>query len=130
MGYAGTVQEIYAAFGRGDVGTILGHLAPDVRWEDGAPDHGIPWLRPGVGHEAALAFFGIVAQWRFERFEVQAITEANNIVIGLLSAKAHTEHGSFDNLEVHVWRFNEQGKVQSFNHVADTLQHLRAAGLA
>ena len=130
MGYLGTAQEIYAAFGRGDVATILGHLAPDVRWEDGAPDHGIPWLRPGVGKEFVLGFFGLVSQWKMERFEFQALTEAGDTVIGLLSVKANAGHGSFDNLEVHVWRFNAQGQVQSFNHIVDTLQHLRAAGLA
>lgn len=37
-----TVQTIYAAFGRGDVPTILGALSEDIEWEAGGLDHGIP----------------------------------------------------------------------------------------
>ncbi len=125
-----TVQAIYAAFGQGDIPTILTHLADDIRWEDGAPDHGIPWLKPGIGHGAVLGFFQVIAGWKFERFEIQSVVDGGAAVIGLLSVAARTPGGSVDNLEVHIWRFNEQGKVCSFNHVLDTVQHLRVAQAA
>ena len=41
-----TVQDIYAAFGRGDVPAILAQLAEDVDWEYGMADAGVPWLQP------------------------------------------------------------------------------------
>jgi uncharacterized protein len=46
-----TVQEIYAAFGRGDVPAILDRLAEDVAWETtGTSVHeDVPWLLPRVG---------------------------------------------------------------------------------
>lgn len=35
------VQEMFAAFGRGDVATLVDHVAPDVTWQTmGDPAHG------------------------------------------------------------------------------------------
>lgn len=58
MGNNETVQEIYAAFGRGDVPTMLGHLADDVEWEDWPESWSpyaadVPWLRRLRGGPAA-----------------------------------------------------------------------------
>ena len=52
-----TVQTIYQAFLRGDVQTILGHLAEDVAWDQDAPGYGVPIYEPGTGHAHALRFF-------------------------------------------------------------------------
>ena len=41
-----TVQHLYAAFGRGDVPTILAGLADDVDWEHDAFPNPVPWLQP------------------------------------------------------------------------------------
>ena len=38
----GTVGDIYAAFGRGDVPWILEHLADDVSWDEDVRDAGLP----------------------------------------------------------------------------------------
>jgi ketosteroid isomerase-like protein len=39
-----TVQDIYAAFGAGDIPAILAKLAPDVDWEYGQGLSQVPWL--------------------------------------------------------------------------------------
>ncbi len=56
-----TIQDVYAAFGRGDVPYILSHLTEDVSWEFDAPA-GISWsgLRHGPA-ETAGCFAGIAA---------------------------------------------------------------------
>lgn len=123
-----TVQTLYAAFGQGDIPAIMDHLADDVRWEDGAADHGIPWLTPGVGKDHVLGFFGIVGRWTFERFDIEGVSQVGDAVVGLLQVSATLPgEASVDGLEVHVWRFAPDGKVASFNHVVDTCQHLQAA---
>lgn len=123
-----TVHAIYAAFGQGDVPGILAHLADDVRWEAGAADHGIPWLVPGQGTDHVLGFLSIVGGWTFDRFDIQGVGPVGDTVIGLLDVAATLPGGGrFDNLEIHVWRFGPDGKVVSFNHVLDTVQHLAAA---
>lgn len=43
-----TVQNIYAAFGKGDMPAILDQLTDDIDWEYGyrrAPNP-VPWLQP------------------------------------------------------------------------------------
>jgi ketosteroid isomerase-like protein len=125
-----TVNDIYAAFGQGDVPTILDHLADDVDWEDGARDHGVPWLRPGTGKAHVEAFFVCAAQsLDFKAFEVERVLDGGDMVVAVLHVAAvgrSSGHG-LDNLEVHVWRFGPDGKVRSFNHVVDTVQHVEVA---
>ena len=56
------IQDVYAAFGRGDVPYILGQLTADVSWEFEAPA-AISWggLRRGL-EETAGFFSGIAAE--------------------------------------------------------------------
>ena len=59
-----TVQGIYQAFGAGDVGAIIPHIAPGARWEQWAANSAqaasVPWLAPRTGPEGAAAFFAVV----------------------------------------------------------------------
>lgn len=54
-----TVQEIYAAFGRGDTSAILDKLADDVDWDYGYWDapNPVPWLQAQRGKAGAAKFF-------------------------------------------------------------------------
>src|SRR3979411_987809 len=55
-----TVQDLYAAFGRGDVATIISSRAPDVSWEVEAPaEISIAGIRKGP--EAVKGFFQAIA---------------------------------------------------------------------
>ena len=59
-----TISAIYEAFGKGDIPTILGHLADDVRWEEWADNSvvkaGVPWLQARHGKPGALEFFQVM----------------------------------------------------------------------
>jgi uncharacterized protein len=129
MNNVATVQSMYEAFGRGDIPFIIDQLADDVRWEAGALDHGILWLTPGRGKAHVMSFFGALRDLEFTTFDVQGVLGDGDLVVGVLQAAATVSStgGSFDNLEIHVWRFNSEGKVASFNHVLDTIQHLAAS---
>lgn len=124
----GTVQGIYAAFGRGDVPAILAQLADDVSWEHGAPDHGVPWLRPGTGVAHVGQFFASLAALEFTKFEVTSVLDGGDVVVALinLAATVRETGRSLDSVEEHGWRFEPDGKVASFNHLVDTHQHVLA----
>ena len=56
------VQEMYAAFGRGDVETILNNTTEDVSWEFEAPA-ALSWSGIRKGRKEATGFFtGIAAE--------------------------------------------------------------------
>src|SRR4029077_5679973 len=55
-----TVKDLYAAFGRGDVATILSRLSPDVSWEVEAPAE-ISFAGIRKGPEAVKGFFQAIA---------------------------------------------------------------------
>lgn len=127
---AATVGRIYEAFGRGDVPAILELVSPEVEWEFGTPDHGIPWLRRGRGRGAVEAFFAAVgAELEIRSFEPLAILADGPWVVGLIRLEAvvkRTGKVVREECEAHVWRFDERGRVAAMRHAADTASHLAA----
>src|SRR5438067_9904669 len=86
MGKRETVQEIYAAFGRGDIPSVMKHLRDDVEWEHDAVDHAIPWIRPGRGLANVQRFFEVVAgELEVRRFEVLELLEGEATVAAIAS---------------------------------------------
>src|SRR5690349_18787698 len=55
-----SIKNLYAAFGRGDVATILAALSPDVSWEVEGPSE-ISFTGIRKGPEAVKAFFQAIA---------------------------------------------------------------------
>jgi hypothetical protein len=126
-----TVQAIYAAFGRGDVPGILGHLAEDVVWEHdwgGAP---LPLYQPRRGRNQVPGFFAELAAIEITRFEpLNLLTGGNQVVAVIrLEATARATGRKVTDLEAHLWTFGADGKVTAFRHLADTRQHGWALGL-
>jgi uncharacterized protein len=123
-----TVQEIYAAFGRGDVPAILERLAPDVEWEYDASPTEVPWLQPRQGRAGAAEFFASLENLEFHRFELKMLLEEGATVMALLDAEATVRKTGlrFHELdEIHLWHFGDDGLVARFRHRVDTLRHLR-----
>lgn len=124
-----TVKKIYEAFGRGDFPVILEHLSDDVVWEYGTIDSGVPWLAHRRGRRGAAEFFATLQTLNITRFEINDIVGGGNVVVGLINidmtVKA-TGKTIEERDEVHVWRFDERGRVVRFRHVVDTLAHARA----
>lgn len=126
-----TVQGIYADFGKGNIDGILAQLADDVVWEEGAADHGIPWLRPGRGKGHAAEFFSVVGRdLDISRFEVKGLFESGDTVVvhcGIRATIRSTGKLLEDGFELHIWRFRDDGKVSAFRHVVDSHQHWLAS---
>lgn len=124
-----TVQAIYAAFGQGDVPTILGHLAEDVAWEYDKAESGIPWFAPRRGRAAVPGFFEALGAVELRKFQPKTFMESGRVVVVLndieLVVKA-TGRSVAEDDEVHLWHFDDAGKVARFCHKTDTLAQWRA----
>ncbi|MGE3579639.1 MAG: nuclear transport factor 2 family protein [Vicinamibacterales bacterium] len=124
-----TVHQIYAAFGRGDVPFIVSCLDEHVDWDYGMVDAGVPWLQHRHGHAGALAFFESLAGVDITEFIPRAIVGEGQLVVALIDLKGvvkATGRRVAEEHEVHLWHFNEAGKVVRFCHKVDTYQHWRA----
>ena len=126
-----TAQQIYVDFGKGNIPGILDQLAEDIAWEEGATDHGVPWLRPGRGRGHVAEFFSIVGrELDIAKFEVkQFFAEGNQVVVHCHMRATIRSTGKVleDSHELHVWRFADggpdSGKVVGFRHVVDSHHH-------
>jgi ketosteroid isomerase-like protein len=126
------VQEIYAAFGRGDVPAILDRLAEDVEWEAGgssAADEGVPWLLRRTGREGAGAFFATLEAFEFRRFEPLGFLEGAGQVAAVIGVELAVRASGYviADEEIHLWTFDDAGLVSAFRHVVDTAKHIAAA---
>ena len=133
---ATTVTRIYEAFGRGDVPAILALLAEDVAWESWADNHaqrgGVPWLTPKRGRAGAAEFFQCIAtDLRVRDFQVLSILTGPHQVAAEITIDADVPGtaGRIQDEEMHLWTFDNEGKVRRFRHYVDTAKHLAAAGL-
>jgi ketosteroid isomerase-like protein len=129
-----TVRAIYRDYGKGDVAAIVERVAEDVEWEYAYPDRGIPWLAPRRGREGVRAFFQCLSsELTFEKFEASTVLGEGKLVVALISMQAivrTTKKRIIENDDAHVWHFDDRGRVKRFRHVADTLQHASALGIA
>jgi uncharacterized protein len=133
--HTGTVAQIYEAFGRGDINFIVDQLADDVSWEsfsDWTPHKAdVPWLASGRGKDAALRFFGIIGTWEFTDFKVlDLLASGTQVAAEIEVGTKHPSGAILDDEEMHLWSFNEDGKISRFRHYVDTAKHIAAAGVA
>ena len=118
------IQNLYAAFGSGDVPTVLAGLTPDVSWTEalGGPYGGI-WIGPTAILENVFMKLG--GEWdAFSAVPAQFVCEGDTVVaLGQYSATYKATGKSFTAPFAHVWKLLD-GKVISFQQHTDTAVHL------
>jgi uncharacterized protein len=130
-----TVNEIYAAFGRGDIATLLSKLSDDVRWEDWADNTaqkvGVPWMEARKGRQGAAEFFKLVAQFEIKEFKVLSVMAGGNQVAAefVIEARVPGTGKTYRDEEMHLWTFDEAGRVVRLRHYTDTAKHIATAGV-
>lgn len=117
-----TVQEAYAAFGRGDVQGILDRLTDDVIWMGvyGAAAH-VPTSGERRGKAAVATFFKQVSETvNFSRFEPKEFVATGDKVVALGHYTAKTSIGkTFDSDFAMVFTLRN-GKVSHFQEFGDS----------
>jgi ketosteroid isomerase-like protein len=122
-----TVQNVYAAFGRGDVPALLGLLHGDVEWQFVGDSKTL--LRGAFrGHDQVAEWFGLVEQ--HEAVHVfkprQFLAAIDHVtVLGFERTQALPGGGVFECEWVHVWQLRE-GRVARFFGMVDTEASARA----
>jgi ketosteroid isomerase-like protein len=121
-----TIKSLYDAFARGDVPTVLGALAPDVRWTEA---EGFPYGGTYSGPQAVLenVFMKLGTEWEgFAAVPRELVSEGETVVaLGTYSGKYKATGKSMKVPYVHVWKF-KGGKVQTFEQHTDTVVVQRA----
>jgi hypothetical protein len=122
--HAQTVQSNYAAFGKGDIPSILSSLTDDCSWTQNGNPAIIPFAGTFRGkQDIATKFFSVIpTQLKFDVFEPRSYTETPNKVVysvfmkgqGALTGKP------FENIVQMEWTFNDEGKITSFITSGDT----------
>lgn len=115
-----TVHAMYAAFGQGDIETILDHLAEDVVWDQDAPSYGIAIYEPGTGKAHVRRFFQALNEIELLRFEPTNVLSGGNQVAVPINIRVRMKSGAVvEGLEIHLWTFAPDGRVSRFCHVVD-----------
>ena len=121
QGNVKTVQELYTAFGRGDIPFILNALAEDVEWHEPpggeAPFKGVYRGRDGVGQ-----FFTWLAEAvEVEAFEPREFYPGNDAVVALgrYRFRSRKTGKAYETGWAMVWRFRD-GKVARFEIYKDS----------
>lgn len=124
------IRNLYAAFGTGDVPTIVATLSPDIVWNE-AENFPYADRNPYHGPDAILegVFARLGSEWDGFGIENPEFLDAGDTIVVLARY-----HGSYkatgramNPQAVHVWRV-AGGKVVAFQQYADTLAVAQAVG--
>ena len=131
-GNAAIVIGLYEAFGRGDVPAFLARLAEDVAWEDWldnwAQRAGVPTMARRTGPAEVADFCSIVGTWTLHDFTVlDVIGDGRQVVAEVRAEFSMPNGGRFADEEIHLWTFDESGRVVRFRHYLDTAKHIAAS---
>jgi ketosteroid isomerase-like protein len=116
------VRQLYAAFVRKDLPSILDLQAEDTQWSVAGSPEQIPWAAPRPGRAGVADFLKILSEWLIaEQFEIRDYLESGNKVVALGYQRGHVRPSArpyeFD--FVHVWTLHE-GKITGFRVYYDT----------
>ncbi len=126
-----TINELYAAFGRGDVQAILDRVTDDVDWSTDAAIVSAPWYGERHGKAEVPSFFeGIAKTGPVTEFSLISIAGNDDGDVHAFIRYAFTVAATGKEVRMnlhHYWRFRD-GKVSYVRASEDTA--LVAAALA
>jgi ketosteroid isomerase-like protein len=117
------VQDAYAAFGRGDIATLLSYMADDIQWQPviGTASH-VPFSGERSGKAAVDEFFRqVMANEDFQQFEPREfVAQGDKVVaIGHYRAVSKPTGKGFESDFVMVFTLRN-GKVVRFQEFTDS----------
>ena len=121
-----SVQNVYHAFAKGDIPTVLGFLSSEVEWTEA---EGFPYGGTYRGPRAVLegVFMRLGSEWNgFAAVPDEFIDAGDTVVaLGKYSGTSKATNKSFQANFAHVWKVSE-GKAVRFVQYVDTLLVHRA----
>ena len=117
-----TVQEAYAAFGRGDIQGVLNTVADNVDWFMSGPTDIIPFAGQYKGRDQVAQFFAKLGEAEeVERFEPREFIAQGDKVIALGNYRGRIKStGRINDIDwVHVFTLRD-GKIVGFRQNYDT----------
>ena len=114
------IQDVYAAFGRGDVAFIVGQLTDDIRWVTHF-DPIVPWAGDYSGKDRVPRFFDAI----FKSVDVQAfepqewIAQGDSVAsVGEFGCRVRATGKDVRTRWVFLWKFRD-GKICSYEQFHD-----------
>ncbi len=132
MSNAETVRGIYESFGRGDPSPIFDAIADDVAWEawedNSSQKAGIVYMLPRRGKDGVAEWLDSLSGIEMHSLELRNLLEGGNEI----AASIHVEFTvgatgkRFSDDELHLWAFNDEGRITRLRHYTDTAKHIEA----
>ena len=126
------VKNVYDAFGRGDVPSVLGAMSPDIKWYLAESNPTRPSGEPSLGPDAVLnnVFMRLGTEW--DGFTVHTRTfhaAVDSVIVEGRYTGTYKSTGKKGDVQVcHIWDVKD-GKLTRFQQYVDTarLQDLMGA---
>lgn len=130
MKHSQTVREIYSAFQRGDVPAIQALVTEGVDWRnDGVASRECPWNGNFSGRSTLPGFFRAVGEHLdIKVFDIKEVAESGTTVAVHLRIESLVRKNGrpLKNDVMHLWAFDDRGKVAGYRHFNDTAAELAA----
>lgn len=122
------IQELYGAFGRGEIEPVLAALAPDVEWVEGDIE-GLPYRGVHRGPEAVGRDVFAQIPGAYESFELvpQEWVDGGDTIVMLGRVTVRLDGRESSQSVAQVWKFQD-GKITRFESFQDTLATARVLG--
>ena len=119
-----TIQAVYEAFGRGDVGFILDSVTDDVDWATDTASRAAPWYGPHRGRDGVTDFFqAFGSTMTVQHFEPVSFSSNGDEVHTIVKLKAtRTANGRSADMNLHHWFQFRDGKICFYRGSEDTSQ--------
>ena len=117
-----TVQSMYAAFGKGDIATIIAALTPDIDWQSVGRPSDFPTFGPRKGPKEVGEFFKTVAATNdFSEFSPREFYADGDkvFVLGYYAITLKKNGKKIASDWCHIFTFSG-GKVVKFREFLDT----------
>lgn len=126
------IRNLYDAFGRGDIPSVLAAMSPNIKWSEAESNPYMPSGKAWVGPDAVLnnLFIKLGAEWDGFTVHPRSFHSAGESIIveARYSGTYKATGKSMDAQVCHVWDV-KSGKVTRFQQYVDTakLQNIMEA---
>ena len=119
-----TIEQIYEAFGRGDVAAILDAVTDDVDWAAETTSVAAPWYGVRHGKDAVAAFFtAFGSAMEIEEFTPASLAANDTDVLAVVRCRARSRSaGKTIAMDLHHYFRFRDGKIAYYRGTEDTAQ--------